>query len=224
MKNIYNFLHIGKTGGCAVIHALQPYCVKNGGNIKLHEHPMTMQHCPIDEHVFMNVRHPEKRFISAFYYVKRHHWPRETNPIQWNPAEEKFFNTFNTANQALEALSSDDLSIRNIANNGFTHAWHIRDKQVQWCGGLDYLKRNINRLFHVNFNETLTEDFAKLIDKLNLPDDIKLPTDKRIANIGNSDTDDKRLSSLARKNLKAHYKNDYALYDYLMMLRSQGKI
>lgn len=224
MKNIYHFLHIGKTGGCAVIHALNPYRGGNGGPLRLHEHPTTMKDCPSDEYIFMNVRHPEKRFLSAFYYVKRHHWPREVNPVAWNPAEEKFFKRFNTANEALEGLTAPDQTTRDIAKNGLKHGWHMRDKQVRWVGGMDYLKANIHRVFHVNFNETLVEDFDRLVKKLDLPEDIMLPTDERIANISKNDEDDKELSELARINLIKHYIKDYDMYNFLMTLKQQGQV
>jgi hypothetical protein len=224
MKDIYHFLHIGKTGGCAVIHALNPFRAGEGGNIHLCEHPTTFLHIPKDEQVIFNVRHPEKRFLSAFYYVKRHHWPREQSAVPWNKAEEKYFTAFATANEALEALSSPKMSDKEAAIGGMKHAWHIRDKQVQWVGGVKYLKDNIDRVFHVNFNESLAEDFAVLVEKLGLPEDVSLPTDKRIANIGASDDDDKNLSDLARRNLQAHYAQDYILYDYLKELKADGRI
>jgi hypothetical protein len=223
MKDIYHFLHVGKTGGCALIHALSPYSGANGGNLRLHLHPFKMKDVPKDEHVFLNVRDPEKRFISAFYYVKRHHAPREVVPVPWNKYEKSFFKAFITPNLALEALTHGNPELRKIAEEGIKHAWHMRDRQVSWVNGMDYLKENINQIFHVNFNETYNEDFKRLLEKLNLPD-IELPRDERIANIGVNEKDDKELSPKALQNLKTWYKEDYELYDFLQELKKEGKI
>lgn len=224
MKPIYHFLHIGKTGGCALIAALEPYKGKNGGPLRLHEHPTTLLNIPRDEYYFVNVRHPESRFLSAFYYVMRHHAPREVVPVPWNKQEKEFYRIFQTPRDALEALSSTNRNTREIAENGLNHAWHMRDKQIRWFKSMAVLKERQDQLFHVNFNNTYEADFKRLLEKLELPSDIELPKDERIANIGKKESDDKQLSERARRNLQKWYHEDYELYNYLLELKEKGTI
>jgi len=194
------------------MHALRPYSEADGISLKFCEHYETIEDIPKGDLVFLNIRDPAKRFISAFYYVQGHHAPREHLP--WNKEEEAFFEAFSTPNEALEALTSSNQLLRTTAEAGLTEAWHMRDKQVTWLGGMDYLKDNIDRVFHVNFNENLQEDFAVLLEKLNLPK-TPLSTDTLSANIGPKDND-KFLSARAIKNLQKWYNEDFQMYYYFI--------
>jgi len=90
-----HFLHIGKTGGTAVKHALKP--VAAPGYLMLHGHDVRLHDVAPDEQVFFFLRDPLSRFVSAFYSRQREGRPRYVVP--WTPDEEAAFGRFRTANE-----------------------------------------------------------------------------------------------------------------------------
>ena len=97
-----HFLHIGKTGGAAVKHALKP--VAAAGHLMLHGHDVRLHDVAPGEQVFFFLRDPLSRFVSAFYSRQREGRPRYVVP--WTPDEEAAFGRFRTANELADGLSS----------------------------------------------------------------------------------------------------------------------
>ena len=64
-----HFLHIGKTGGTAVKHALKP--VAAAGHLMLHGHDVRLHDVAPGEQVFFFLRDPLSCFVSAFYSRQR---------------------------------------------------------------------------------------------------------------------------------------------------------
>jgi hypothetical protein len=68
-----HFLHVGKTGGTAVKHALQPIAARFG--IVLHPHPTTLPEVPAGEFFFFFLRDPAARFATPEDPVEAHRMP-----------------------------------------------------------------------------------------------------------------------------------------------------
>src|SRR5689334_1107802 len=79
-----HLLHVGKTGGTAVKHALAGV-VTEQFRIVAHSHDITIRDVPIGEHVVFFVRDPISRFVSGFYSRQRQGRPRYDVP--WSPNE-----------------------------------------------------------------------------------------------------------------------------------------
>jgi hypothetical protein len=101
-----HLLHIGKTGGTAIQHALRPLVETGPFSVRLHGHAMTLRQIPPGERTVLFLRHPLTRFVSGFYSRQRQGLPRHYVP--WRPEEAEAYARFPTANTLAAALSSDD--------------------------------------------------------------------------------------------------------------------
>ena len=209
-RQFVHLLHIGKTGGTAVKHALRPHVVTDRIALRLHPHRVKLWHIPHGEKIFFFVRDPIARYISGFYSRQRQCLPRYLAP--WTPGEKEAFTHFSTANQLAEALTSFDPVERQHAETAMKNIRHVMDSYWDWFGDeQQFLPRREDFLL-VGHQETLPADFARLCEMLALPEGIALPQDDTQSH-KNPEHVDKSLTDLAIGNLRDWYRRDYEFLD-----------
>ena len=205
-RRIAHFLHIGKTGGTAVVSVLSRYLNVSDYEIILHEHHVKLNNVPRGEKVFFFVRDPISRFVSGFYSRKRQGRPRHDVP--WTPAENAAFARFTTPNELALALSSDDKLLQSAAVDAIQSIGHLNMPHWTWFKNERYFLSRGSDILFIGFQESLNEDFVMLTKLLNLPEEVRLPEDEFTSHKNPSDVD-KQLDEAAIRNLKAWYHRDY---------------
>lgn len=215
-----HFIHISKTGGSAIKHAIRsvgepetPY-----GPIHLHPHPTKLDEIPEDHHVFFSVRDPIARFVSSFYSRKRKGQPNYFR--DWNEEEELAFAAFDAPQDLGAALASDDETMRSHAVAAMRGIRQVRRNMSRWLHGTRLLRRRRARIIHIVRQETLEEDWGQIKSLLGLPEDLPLPEDPVVAHRAPG-SEDRRLDETARKALVDWYARDYRLLTYCEKLRRQ---
>jgi hypothetical protein len=206
---VVHFLHIGKTGGTAINHALAPYRETARYVIKRHGHNKTLRDIPDGERVMFFLRDPLTRFTSGFNSRLRQGEPRAHNP--WSAAEEEAFSRFDTPNSLATALSSDDDELRQRARTAMQSIEHVRDSFWKWFESEEYFLSRLEDIFFIGFQENLSQDFETVKLKLGLPQSLTLPDDDVLAHRNPSHLD-KTLDDRALENLKRWYAEDIKVY------------
>ena len=210
MKRPAHFLHISKTGGSAIRHALLPIARRHG--LVLAGHWKYLRDVPAGEYAFFVVREPASRFVSAFNSRLRMGRPKYDNP--WTERERDVFAAFPTANVLAEALSSADEERRRLARLGMGGIGHVNLPMWVWLDSPEYLAERRDSIAFVGFQDRLTSDFEALKRMLDLPRDVTLPTDPVVSH-ATPEHFETALSETARRNLAEWYARDVAIYDYL---------
>jgi len=205
-KQIVHFLHVGKTGGSAIKHAIKNNCMESAYKFRFYPHGVVLRDIPEGEKFVFILRDPVARFVSGFYSRQRQGKPRYNIP--WRPGERKAFELFNTPNQLANALSSWNLDKRKKACMAMKRITHVKDSYWKWFENEDYFNSRVPDIFFIAFQEQLADDFEILKHMLGCPASAALPGDdiKAHRNPGNLDT---TLDEKAIKNLKGWYKDDY---------------
>jgi hypothetical protein len=203
-KKFVHFLHIGKTGGTVVKHALEKHLMAGPHVICLHPHDFRLRDVPRGELVFFFLRDPISRFASGFYSRQRQGKPRYFT--SWSPNERLVFERFVTPNQLAIALSSPDEEEARIANLAMTNIRHFAS-YWDWFENEKYLAARLSDIFFIGFQNRLNTDFDILKSKLGLPEDVRLSSDEVLAH-RNPPGLDTRLTDEAVKNLKRWYARD----------------
>jgi|WetSurMetagenome_2_1015567.scaffolds.fasta_scaffold222966_2 hypothetical protein len=199
-----HFLHIGKTGGTAVKHALKS--VPAARQLVIHGHGTRLCDVAPGEQVFFLLRDPLSRFVSAFYSRQREGRPRYVVP--WTPEEEAAFGRFHTANALANALSSTSSAERTKAERAMRNIAHVNSRYWVWLSGPDYLHSRGADIQFIGMQENLAEDFAILRTRLGLLDTLRLPDDD-VAAHRNPAAVDRSLDETAIRNLSAWYAEDF---------------
>jgi len=205
-----HFLHIGKTGGSAVIHALKPHRQSGKYKLVLHPHSTKLNDITVGEKVFFFLRDPITRFVSGFNSRKRKGQPRYNR--QWDPPEAQAFAHFDTANELAEALSDRDANRREEARQAMEGIQHVRDAVWKWFQDPHYFSSRINDVLFVGFQESLESDFRRLLIILELHGNIVLPTDPVVTHKTPAGFD-QSISDLSKRNLRRHYATDIEFYE-----------
>lgn len=208
-KRVVHFLHIGKTGGSAINHALEPYPETARYIIKRHNHEITLRDVPRGQGVIFFLRDPLSRFASGFNSRLRRGEPKAHIP--WSAAEEEAFSRFDTPNRLATALSSDDEELRHGAGAAMQSIEHVRDSFWKWFESEEYFLSRMDDVVFIGFQENLSEDFEIVKSKLGLPQGVSLPTDEVVAH-KNPPHMDKALDDRAVENLKRWYAGDIKFY------------
>lgn len=215
MRTIH-FLHIGKTGGTVIKHALSPHCHGATQRIMLHEHATRLSDISPGEQVFFFLRDPISRYVSGFYSRKREGRPRYASP--WSPAECCAFSCFATPDALAMALTSSDTSLQLAAVDAMHSISHVRDRYSRWFGSDEYVRARLADIFFIGRQESLAADFARLKDMLGLDPALALPEDAVSAH-KNPPECDRRLSVTAIENLKKWYEEDFLFMHLCQRLR-----
>jgi hypothetical protein len=206
-----HFLHIGKTAGTAMRHALSPYltCVR-GTEIVLHPHETTLADIPIGEKAVFVLRNPVDRFVSGFNSRHRRGPPHH---VDWNLAEATAFKNFATPNDLAAGLSASDAGERVRALSAMRGIRHVNTFYADWLQNLDYVRARRPDILWVGLTGRLSEDFDELLKTLGLPSHCSLPQDRVTAH-RRLDTDPIWLSELAASNVRTWYAGDYAFMEH----------
>lgn len=205
-KKYVHLIHVGKTGGSAVKHALSKHSVTSKYVIQLHPHETGLRDIPAGEKVIFFVRDPVSRFVSGFYSRKRQGRPLYI--CKWTPAEEAAFKEFDSANSLAVAISSRDEEKRKRAMAAMKGILHVSSSFWDWFENESYFCSRLSDIFFIGFQEHLASDFELLKTKLGIPENIPLPSDDVQAHRNPVDMDS-GLEEEAISNLKKWYAGDY---------------
>jgi hypothetical protein len=215
-RQVLHFLHVGKTGGTAIKHALKAYRATSVHAIVLHGHRFTLREMPKGDGAVFCLRSPTSRFVSGFYSRQRQGQPRYFKP--WTPDEKIAFAQFQTPNHLALALSSADDAERLRAEKAMRSIEHVKKGYAKWFESEEYLLSRLPDIFFIGFQETLAEDFETLKSKLGLPSNLKLPTDDITAH-RNPEHIDKNLDEQAIENLNRWYADDFRFFALCQKIR-----
>ncbi len=208
-----HFLHIGKTGGTALKHAIGSAQAATSENkarrpyfVHLHRHAIGLRDIPAGERFFFFVRDPVDRFVSGFYSRLREGRPRYT--ARWSEQERKAFKRFPTPSRLASALSATNDQERTSAEIAMKNIAHVRDSYWRWFESEDYFLSRLEDVFFIGFQARLSQDFEILKSRLRLPRELMLPTDE-VQSHANPRHLDRTLRNAAATNLRTWYEKDY---------------
>lgn len=208
-----HMLHVGKTGGTAVKHALRRRPPTDPRiEIVMHHHDVTLGDLPPWDDVFVVLRDPVARFVSAFNSRQRQGRPR--HDVAWSPAERRCFTRFATPDDLGRALDDDDPLLRREARRAMRSVRHISWPYRRWLGSRRRVRARRSHILLVGHQENLSADFERLKSALALPADARLPSREKAAHRAPAGADT-RLSDRAQANLAAWYRDDYDLLAFL---------
>lgn len=168
-----HFLHIGKTGGTAIKHALAEASKPPGLDLVLHGHDIALDVIDPGEPVIFSLRDPVSRFVSAFFSRLRCGQPRYFFP--WSELEQRVFSTFTTPEALALALADPASESHALAREALESIRHFR-RLNRWLIGEDFLLARRSQILFVAFQESLARDFTILRRLLDLPALVSLPT------------------------------------------------
>jgi hypothetical protein len=210
-----HFLHVRKTGGSAVGHALAP--IAHEHRIVIHGHATRLADVPPDDDVFFFIRDPVERFVSGFNSRLRR--GRPLRDLTWTAGEERAFARFRTPNALAEALGSPDAELAAQARFAMRNVNHVSSSFTDWFT-LDELAARREHIVLLGLQASLDSDFEFLKQRLGLPSDIALPTDPVLAH-RTPPGYDTTLTRAARANVTAWYAGELAFYARYARLREE---
>lgn len=204
-----HFLHIGKTGGTAIRHALRaagppqtPF-----GKVKPHRHRFKLRDVGDDEYAFFATRDPVSRFVSSFYSRLRQGRPHYD--VEWTEPERQAFGRFTTPRALADALAGEGQD-RARAEDAMRGIRHINRPHTWWLGDADHLRERRDRIVFIARQESLSADWEDLKRVLRLDPSLSLPTDPVTAHRG-PEEEDRTLSPAGEEAVRAWYAADYAV-------------
>lgn len=213
-----HFIHVGKTGGSAIKHALSRHLITDRYVIVLHPHETRLRDIPKGEKVIFFVRDPVKRFVSGFYSRQRKGKPLYV--CEWTAAEEAAFNEFHSANDLALAVSSPNEDKRRRALEAMNGILHVSSSFWSWFENESYFSSRSSDILFIGFQEHLAKDFELLKSKLGVPENITLPFDDVQAHRNPADIDS-YLEEKAISNLKTWYAKDYDFINLCKLKRDE---
>ena len=216
-KQYAHFLHIPKTGGTALRHALQDPSVTDKYVIKLRDHNVQLRDVPEGDLVFFVLRDPVSRFVSGFFSRQRQGRPRYFFP--WSSEEQAIFEEFDSANKLALALTSENETEKSRAIAAMQHLKYVALPYWFWFEDEAYFLSRLPDIIFIGYQESLDEDFLRLKQKLGLRDDATLPDDDRSAHRTPAGID-RSLEPQALRNLKDWYADDY---EFIALCGELGK-
>lgn len=208
--HVVHMLHIGKTGGTAVKHALRSCRAPRDVRIVMHDHKTALSDLPPWDDVFFFLRDPVSRYVSGFNSRLREGRPRYDKA--WTADERDAFEHFTTPDELAVAIDAGDPELRKAARRAMSRIGHVRWHYSRWLGGARLLRARRRRIVLIGHQETLAEDLERLKDRLGLPADCRLPTDEAEAHRSPTGLSTE-LSERALKNLRTWYRQDYELIE-----------
>ena len=202
-----NVLHIGKTGGTALKHALAENADGSRYQLLFRGHDVTLADVPEGEQFMFLIRDPLTRFVSAFNGRLREDRPRYHYP--WRDEEHVAFAIFKTPDERARALSSDDGELRAQAEAAMHGIGHVNTPYTSWFPSERAFRARLGDVFFIGLQDRLDDDFEALKRKLGLGDDVRMPRDELVAHKTPTGFDS-QLSDTGRANLERWYAFDVA--------------
>lgn len=225
-----HLLHIGKTGGTALRHALRTarlgyYDPKNAhmcpetpyGRIQLHGHHFRMEDVPPGDHAMFFLRDPISRMVSGFY--SRLDQGRPYYETKWTANERIAFEAFPTPERLASALASEDPEQRKLARWAMRCIQHLRFQQ-RFTGPPEELRARLDQVVYIGRQETLDQDWRQIKRLLELPRGVKLPSDPRNAHRRTTPRDTS-FDEQQQQALRRWYARDYRLVAFCDQVRAE---
>jgi hypothetical protein len=213
-----HFIHISKTGGSAIKEAIRGAGATETrfGKLFLHPHPFTLDEVPEDHHVFFAVRDPIARFASSFYSRLRKGRPKYFR--DWTDGEREAFEVFKTPQALASGLVSPDSELRAKATRAMSEIKHVKRPIAKWLEDPALLKGRDDRIVYIARQETLSEDWKQIVQILDFPSQLSLPSNEKDAHQGH-ESEERTLDKTATRALRGWYAKDYQLLAYCEKLR-----
>jgi hypothetical protein len=141
--------------------------------------------------------------------------------IEWSDIEREGFSRFRTPNALAEALSADDLAMREFAIRLIRGIFHLAVPLSYWLTSCDYLRSRANDILWIMFQKNLSEDFEEIKSILSLPESLRLPDDL----VGSHRTPQEfeaTLSATGEVNVRSWYAGDFPLFNCAIELRDSA--
>jgi hypothetical protein len=207
-----HFVHIGKTGGTAIKHALRPVFRAETetalGKVIVHRgHTFKLADVPRGDKAIFCVRDPLSLFVSAFHSRLRKGQPRFY--FEWSSAEAEAFGRFPTPQALAEGLGSPDAKERKAAHQAMKAIQHIRGIR-RFLQSPDHVMSHRRQIAYIGRQETLDDDWRRIRALLELPEDVELPSDPKKAH-RRATSGDPALDARAEAILRDYYRPDYEI-------------
>ncbi|WP_141667323.1 sulfotransferase family 2 domain-containing protein [Burkholderia cepacia] len=202
-----HFLHIGKTGGTALVHAIKSLGAdgRDIRDVHLHGHAVRLPDIPVGEKVFFCLRNPITRYVSGFYSRLRKGRPRYQG--EWTEGEAAAFARFGTADALARAIFSQDQAVSAAAHHAMRQIDHVKTSMWDWLISPAYLRSRAADIAFIAQQEWLTDDASVLSEILGLGP-LHLPDDEVDAH-RNPAHFDKTLCMQGEDNIRRWYRNDF---------------
>jgi len=168
-----HFLHVGKSGGTAVKHALKDFLRTPRYTLTLHGHHTSLAHIPPGQSVIFFLRDPISRFVSGFYSRRRRGAPRRHN--DWSRREREVFERFATPNDIAGSLADESSPLHGRAVDAMAVIQHFAPYR-RWYVDVEYFLSRLKDILFIGFQESMEADFETLKGLLDLPGCVSLPT------------------------------------------------
>ena len=207
-RPVVHFLHIGKTAGTALGWSMTQLNDNPASPFRFVKHPHNtlLRHLPSRAPYFFAVRDPEARFYSGFYSRKRKGQPRYF--YEWTEAEAEAFGRFPEATDLAEALfSGGDAGA--AAERAMRSIRHVNSRHLDWFAPDPERIFTTRPPVFILRQKSLAADFARLLGRLEVPVETRLPARSDSAHRNDYDRTPP-LSDKARANLAEWYRDDIA--------------
>jgi hypothetical protein len=210
----YQYLHIGKTGGTLIRAVLESLPEPDRSQFIFHGHRTRLVQA-VRTHpempVFFSVRRPERLFVSAFNSRLREGKP--TYLIPRRPEEEPVFARFRFPNDLAEALSAQDLGLRQSAETSMASVRHIHRGLAFVLGGVEILEQHKASIGFILLQEQLEQDLLAFLERVGVPaGQAQVSPAERIHT--SMPSDETELSELGLANLRKWYRAHQEIYDW----------
>jgi len=204
------FLHIPKTGGSVLHHALTK--IGNPNLIKC-DHDRRFHITGLDDRFVFFVRSPITRFVSAFLCRLGEGKPLYDHP---HTLEERCtYLRYKTPEELALDLYLPNGQMNTSAVEALNGVFHLRVSLHYYIQSMANLMHNTNRIFYVGRTEYLDHDYQKLMNKLG----IKAPSLTKDPVLSNQLPKEFKafttLSQRAKDNIMRYYIEDYRLIKQL---------
>jgi hypothetical protein len=216
-----HFVHIGKTGGTAIKHALRPVFRAQTetplGKVIVHKgHAFKLADVPRGDKAIFCVRDPLSLFVSAFHSRLRKGQPKFY--FEWSPAEAAAFERFPTPQALAEGLGSEDVNERTAAQDAMKAIQHIRGIR-RFLRSPEHVMARRRQIAYIGRQETLDDDWQRIRALLELPEDVELPSDPKKSH-RRASSGDPALDPRAEAILRDYYAQDYDIIAACERLRT----
>lgn len=213
-----HYIHVSKSGGTALRHAIREGRQARGGRpfqtpwgpLWTHRHSFRLRDLPKGHKAILTLRDPVARFLSGYHSRLRKGAPRYL--WEWSDAERQSFEWFPTPQALADALAQPSGELRDRAEFAMRSIRHLKRHQIAWTGKPAYFRRHLGSVLYIARQETLDDDWKRLKELLELPDELTLPQDDLAAH-RNTYPDDRSVSERGAAALRDWYARDYELLE-----------